>query len=194
MLDLKFDFEAAKKFVEESFPPVVRNGRITKFAESDELTIASLLELREYAETSVVLDPKLIEARAVSICFEHAAVENDFYIDRLTIPFPSFSFYFTVRDDRSNIIYLEEEDDKCEWCGRFDIEDIPLKFYAYCFKVNGKRCIKLAENTSLYQANGVPSISHIEDMALSILTENTHLLALYDMLPDIVVLDNIFIK
>lgn len=186
MLDLKFDFEAAKKLVEESFPPVVH-------AENDNRTEASFLDLREYTETTVELDPKLVADGAVSVCFEHATVENDFYIDRLPAPAPSFSFYFSLRNERGRIVILEEEEDKCESCGRFDILDIPQKFHAYCFKVNGKRCIKLAENTSVHQAHGFPSFGHIEDMALSILTENRKLLELYDMLPDIAI-DNNFIK
>ncbi|HBO3958479.1 hypothetical protein P3C80_30800 [Pseudomonas aeruginosa] len=193
MLDLKFDFEAAKKLVEESFPPVVHADGIARFAEHDERTVASILDAREYADTAVELDQKLLNENVVSISFEHATVDNDFYIDRLAFPFPSFSIYFTLRNDRGGIATLEDEE-QCSWCGNIDVDDIYQKYHAYCFKVNGARCIKLAASTSLYQVNGVPSTSHIEDIALSILTENKQLLALYDLLPDIVVLDNIFIK
>jgi len=193
VIDLKFNFEAVKKFVEESFPPVAHAGGVARFAENDEKTVASVLELREYAETAVELDPKLLKEGVVSFCFEHATVDNDFYIDRLAFPFPSFSIYFTLRNERGDIATLEDEE-KCGWCGNIDVDDIYQTYHAYCFKVNGARCIKLAQSTSLYQVNGVPSASHIEDIALSILTENKQLLALYDILPDIVIFDNIFIK
>lgn len=187
MLKINFDFDQFVSDIRERCPSKYESAKVFDKIGKCRQVVVNYTEYRpfyEIASLSSELRHKLEELDVETVALEHADSLQDFFLEGLSQPFPSFSFYFSMRDAYGNVTELLEET-LCNACGYTHEDSFKQIYSAHCFKVDEKRLFVLNEDFDLNQAHLFPSQDNLEDFVRLILTRNKPLQSLYDLLPDI---------
>lgn len=119
----------------------------------------------------------------VSIRLESVVLYPHVYLNTADDPFPNFSFCFSYIDENDELAELVESN-TCDKCGARDNLYFKQVYLAHCFRINGVNCLQLNEDHALSTVDEIPSVEDLYAAASYVVTENTDLFGMYELLPN----------